>query len=35
MVCGCGAQVEQYLKWAKELDITYQIEVKENVVCKD
>lgn len=28
-------QVEQYLKWAKELDITYQIEVKENVVCKD
>ena len=29
------AQVEQYLQWAKELDITYQIEIKENVVCKD
>ena len=28
-------QVEQYLQWAEELDITYQMEIKENVVCKD
>lgn len=28
-------QVEQYLKWAEELDITYQIDIKENVVCED
>ena len=24
-------QVEQYIKWANELDITYTIEVKEGV----
>lgn len=28
-------QVEQYLKWAKELDITYKIDIKEDVVCED
>ena len=28
-------QVEQYLKWAEELNITYQIDIKENVVCED
>lgn len=28
-------QVEQYLQWAKELDITYTMEVKEGVVCED
>ena len=28
-------QVEQYLAWAKELGITYNIEIKEGVVCED
>ena len=28
-------QVEQYLAWAKELGITYSIEIKEGVVCED
>lgn len=28
-------QVEQYLQWAEELDITYTMEVKEGVVCED
>lgn len=28
-------QVEQYLAWAKELDITYDIEIKKGVVCED
>lgn len=28
-------QVEQYLAWAAELGITYNIEIKEGVVCED
>ena len=28
-------QVEQYLAWAAELGITYNIEIKEDVVCED
>lgn len=28
-------QVEQYLAWAKELDITYEIDIKEGVVWED
>lgn len=28
-------QVEQYLAWAKELDITYEIEIKDGVVWED
>lgn len=28
-------QVEKYLEWAKELEITYTIEIKEGVVCQD
>ena len=28
-------QVEQYLEWAKELDITYTIEIKEGVYYKE
>ncbi|MEG2175212.1 MAG: hypothetical protein RR135_07015, partial [Oscillospiraceae bacterium] len=28
-------QVEQYLDWAKDLGITYNIEIKEGVVCED
>lgn len=28
-------QVEQYLTWAKELDITYEIDIKEGVVWED
>ena len=28
-------QVEQYLAWAKELDITYNIDIKEGVKYDD
>ena len=28
-------QVEQYLNWAKDLDITYTIDIKKGVVCED
>lgn len=28
-------QVEQYLDWAKDLDITYTIDIKKGVVCED
>ena len=28
-------QVEQYLAWAADLGITYNIEIKEGVVCED
>lgn len=28
-------QVEQYLAWAKDLDITYTLDIKEGVVCED
>ncbi len=28
-------QVEQYLKWAEELGITYTMEIKEGVLPQD
>ena len=28
-------QVEQYVEWAKQLDITYTMEIKEGVLPKD
>ena len=28
-------QVEQYIRWAEELGITYTIEIKENVLPSD
>ena len=28
-------QIEQYIEWAKELGITYTIEIKEGVTVKD